>query len=184
MENKEVIKDYIINDNNFDIDGLITRYYNYVYTIVMNFKNINISQEDIEEIISDIFMAVWNNKEKIKNDVIITHYLAGITKNIVCKKYRDIKLTYPIDDYEESFADIINVDKIVELKEQNDIIKRTLKNMRKQEYKIFIMFYYEGRKINEISKILKISISKVKVTLHRIRKKIKKSLKEGGYDYE
>ncbi len=64
MKSKEVIKDYIISDNDFDIDGLITRYYNYVYTIVINFKNINVSQEDIEEIISDIFMAVWNNKKK------------------------------------------------------------------------------------------------------------------------
>lgn len=184
MKSKEVIKDYIISDNDFDIDGLITRHYNYVYTIVINFKNINVSQEDIEEIISDIFMAVWNNKEKIKDSVIITHYLAGITKNVICKKYRDIKLTYPISDYENSFVDIINVDKIVELKEQNDIIKKTLKNMKKQEYEIFIMFYYEGRKINEICEILKISISKVKVNLHRIRKKMKKSLKEGGYDYE
>lgn len=184
MKSKEVIKDYIINDNNFDIDGLISRYYSYVYTIVMHFKSVNISQEDIEEVISDVFMAVWNNKEKIKDDVIITHYLAGITKNIVCKKYRDINITYPIGDYEESFVDIANVDKIVELKEQNNIIKKTLKNMKRQEYKIFIMFYYEGKKINDISEILKISISKVKVTLHRIRKKIKKSLKEGGYDYE
>jgi len=56
--------------------------------------------------------------------------------------------------------------------------------MKKQEYEIFIMFYYKGRKINEICEILKISISKVKVNLHRIRKKMKKSLKEGGYDYE
>ena len=39
------------------------------------------------------------------------------------------------------------------------------------------------RKVKEISKILNISESKVKTKLYRIRKKLKKELKEGGYGY-
>ena len=46
------------------------------------------------------------------------------------------------------------------------------------------MFYYNAQKIKDIAKILNISENQVKVTLHRIRKKIKKNLKKGGYDYE
>ena len=38
------------------------------------------------------------------------------------------------------------------------------------------MFYYEGKKIDEIAKKLDVSNSKIKVSLHRIRKKIKISL--------
>ena len=48
---------------------------------------------------------------------------------------------------------------------------------------IFILYYYEQRKVKEISKILNISESKVKTKLYRIRKKLKKELKEGGYGY-
>ena len=68
------------------------------------------------------------------------------------------------------------LDKIVELKEQNDIIKKTLKNMKKQEYEIFIMFYYEGRKINEICEILKTYDIIIPVPLNKSRKK------ERGYN--
>ena len=45
------------------------------------------------------------------------------------------------------------------------------------------MFYYKSRKIKEISKELKISESKTKIVLHRLRKTVKKKIKEGGYDY-
>ena len=55
--------------------------------------------------------------------------------------------------------------------------------MRKEEYDIFIMFYYGGKKIDEIANKLNLTKSQVKVSLHRIRKKIKKNLNKGGYNY-
>lgn len=183
MENKETIGDYRTDTDNLDIDTLISKYYRYVYTIVNNFKNQNISEEDMEEIISDTFIAIWNSRNKIKDDVIITSYLVGIIKNVICKKYRDIHIEYSINDYEEIIPNISNIEETLQLKEQSIFIEDTLKSMKREEYNIFIMFYYEGKKINDIAKILKISTSKVKVKLHRIRKKIKKSLIEGGYKY-
>ncbi len=63
-------------------------------------------------------------------------------------------------------------------------IENIINNMDKESKEIFIYFYYEQRKIKEISKILNISESKVKTRLHRVRKKIKKELEKGGYRYE
>ena len=40
------------------------------------------------------------------------------------------------------------------------------------------MFYYNQRKIKDIAKLLKISESKVKISLYRSRKTIKKKIKE------
>ena len=51
------------------------------------------------------------------------------------------------------------------------------------EYQVFIMFYSEGKTVKEIAKILNFSESKVKVVLHRVRKKIKTNLEDGGYSY-
>ena len=45
------------------------------------------------------------------------------------------------------------------------------------------MFYYNQKKIKEISKRFKISEAKVKVSLYRTRKLIKKNLKKRGYSY-
>ena len=46
-----------------------------------------------------------------------------------------------------------------------------------------MMYYYEGKNIKEISKELNLSVGNVKTILHRVRKKIKRNLEDGGYSY-
>ena len=71
----------------------------------------------------------------------------------------------------------------MEEKERDNIIQNTLQTLTLLDYKVFIMFYYNSKKIKDIAKELHISESQVKVTLHRIRKKISKNLKKVGYDF-
>ena len=59
----------------------------------------------------------------------------------------------------------------------------TLKAVKQEEYKIFIMFYYESKSVKEIAKVLNLSTSNVKTILHRVRKVIKRNLEDGGYSY-
>ena len=62
----------------------------YVYIIIKN-SGYLFSDEDIEEIASDVFLAIWKNKEKLDINKEISSYIAGITKNLIRKKKRDIK---------------------------------------------------------------------------------------------
>lgn len=182
MEKKEIIKDYMINKR-IDIDKVIDEFYGYVYIIVKNSKSISVSDEDMEEIISDVFLALWKNSSYLNEEMLVKPYLAGTAKNIIKNKYRTIRMDDSISNYEEKMMDITNVENLAEEQEQNDIIKETLKNMKEEEYTIFIMFYYEAKKIKEIADKLKISESKVKIVLHRVRKEIKRNLRNGGYGY-
>ena len=75
MENVETIKQYINHNNCFDLDAFIKKYYGYVYMVTKNYKGLNISDEDIEEIVSDVFLAIWKARNNIKNDIPITAYL-------------------------------------------------------------------------------------------------------------
>lgn len=179
---KEILKDYLKN-NILDIDKLLDDFYGYVYIIVKNVVNIFITDEDIEEIISDVFLAIWKNKEKLSDTTVVKSYLAGITKNVIKNKYRNIKINFSISDYEESIVDTFDIEEISEIKEQDRIIHSTLQKLKIEEYKIFIMFYYEAKSIKEISKVLDLSTSNVKTILHRIRKIIKRNLENGGYGY-
>ena len=76
-----------------------------------------------------------------------------------------------------------NLEKQAEENEQNKIIKNTLKMLKEEEYKAFIMFYYEAKTIKQIAKELNCTVGKIKVVLHRVRKSIKKNLEDGGYGY-
>ena len=46
---------------------------------------------------------------------------------------------------------------------------------------IFTLFYFNNKKLKEIAIIKSMENSAIKVRLHRIRKKLRKILKNGGY---
>lgn len=178
----EILKDYLVNKT-IDIDKIIDDFYGYVYMITKNGASIYITDEDIEEIISDVFVALWKNGRKLSEGTELKPYIAGITKNIIKNKYRKSELKFDLSEYENRLISNNDLEKITEENDQNDIIKSTLKELKSQEYQVFIMFYSEGKTVKEIAKILNFSESKVKVVLHRVRKKIKTNLEDGGYNY-
>lgn len=182
MDKNELINKYIIN-NNLDMEKIINEYSNYIYKIIQNNTN-NLSCEDIEEIVLDVFLAIWNNQNTLNKDLPLKPYLIGITKNVIKNKYRNIHFNYNIGDYEECFEVPVDINYLIEQNEKNKIIKNTLNQMNENDKKIFLLFYYNSMSILDISKLLNISKTNVKTKLFRIRKKLKKALIKGGYDYE
>ena len=117
----------------------------------------------------------------------LNNYLAAVCKNILYNKLRkDKKLAkiLSIEDYQAILKDNFNTEDLYEEKEKIDAVKKILEGMDEKSRNIFMLFYYEQRKVEEISIILGITKSKVKTKLHRIRKKIKNNLLKGGYRYE
>lgn len=57
----EILKDYLVNGK-IDIDKMLDDFYGYIYIIVKNNVSMFLTDEDIEEIISDVFVAIWKNK--------------------------------------------------------------------------------------------------------------------------
>lgn len=172
------------SNNILNIELIIETYNPYIYKIL---KNCFSNQEDIEEILSDVFMVLWKNYSKIDSNIKIKSYLVGITKNLIRKKYRNLNIekitSENIEDYENIVSDYIDIENFIETNEKSKIILNTLDNMKNAEKQIFIMFYYKSKKIKEISKELNFSQGKIKTILHRTRKVIKKNLNERGYDY-
>lgn len=179
MKKKEKIYEYIESDK-LKLEDIIKDYSNYIYTIIRNRVQGNLENEDIEEIISDVFLTLWNNMEKLDINKNLSSYLAGITKNLIKKKYRNKHINENIEDYEEMLITSENIILYSETNEQNEVIIQELDKMKTEEQSIFLMYYYENKKIKEISKILNISESKVKMKLNRTRKKLKIKLEERG----
>ena len=51
--------------NELDIEKLIKEYSKYLYKIINNIGRGYLSSEDIEEIIVDVFIALWKNQSKL-----------------------------------------------------------------------------------------------------------------------
>ena len=178
----EILNDYLSNEI-VDIDKLIDDFYSYVYIVVKNGVNASLRDEDIEEIVSDVFVAIWKNSKNLLRTTPLKPYLTGIAKNVIKNKYRNLKLSSSLSDYENNIEDDFDIEEFVEENEQSKIILDTIHKLKPIEYEIFIMFYYKSMKIKEIAKRLNYSTGNVKTILHRGKRKIKRILEEGGYSY-
>ena len=178
---ENTIEKYIKN-NILDIEQLIKDYKKYIYTIAKNNSKGFLSNEDIEEIVSDTFLTIWHNKNKIEKNKMLKNYISAVTKNLVLKKFREkqssnLNISLNDENLSSKYNDI-------EYVYENSLIEKTineeLKNFTKLEYQIFTKYYYFSKSIKEIASEMNISESLVKVKLHRVRKKLKERLKSKG----
>ena len=181
MKEKELIKQYMEN-NQLNIEKIMENYTPYLYTILKN-KKPNIENEDIEEIISDVFLAVWKNQKKLELEKDMSSYLVGVLKNLYYKKIRNLKNTVEIEKHENTLYEIEGLETQIENTEKNNIIMMEINNMKQEDKEIFMSYYYYAKSIKEIANTLKIAETKVKSRLFRIRQKLKKVLEKRGYHY-
>ena len=66
---------------------MIDLYNPYVSTIVYHILGGKMTQADVEETVSDVFLALWNNSHKIKPGM-TRAYLGSIARNQAKKKLR------------------------------------------------------------------------------------------------
>ena len=175
MSNDKEIKQYIKN-NELDLEKIINEYSSYIATIINNMASA-LSNEDKEEIISEVFFILWKNKHKLDINKNLSSYIAGVTRNLVKEYLRKIKIDVDISDYENS---LYSYDKInfldTEIQEIRNIEKK-LENMKEIDKTIFLDFYYSSKSIKDIAKEQKMSEFSVKQRLYRIRNKIKKEVR-------
>ena len=172
MNKDREIKRYIKN-NELDLERIINEYSSYIAIIINNMASTNLSNEDKEEIISEVFFILWKNKHKLDINKSLSSYIAGITRNLVKEYLRKIKINVDISDYENS---LYGYDKI-DFLDTNIQEIRHIENMKEIDKTIFLDFYYSSKSIKDIAKEQKMSEFSVKQRLYRIRNKIKKEVK-------
>ena len=177
--NNEKIYNYMI-DNRLNLKKAMNDYTNYIYAIIRN-DYTNFTDEDIEEIVLDVFLTLWNNQNKLDINKKMSSYIAGITRNLIKKKYRQNKISENIEDYEERLIDFSNIEISFIQREKNTIINNELNSLKPEDKDIFIKYYYFEKSIKEIANYYNISESKVKSKLFRIRKRLHRVLKKRGY---
>jgi len=164
-------------DNTFNV--LFKEYNAYVFKIVINEANNKLTKEDIEETVSDIFFRLWKNYRKIKNEKKLKSYIGKIARNTTRNKLRTLKVQISFDENMLSASE--NSKDSYEIKDQMNIVNKALQTMDKTDKKLFLMYYYDNKKIKDIAIIENMKISTVKTRLYRTRKKLKKLLEKRGF---
>ena len=120
----------------------LDRYSRPLYTLVVQIVG---CPEDAEELLQDIFLKTFRN---------LILYIEENTINNVPDEMAD------------------NVLAPAETEEQLVRLGMAIDQLSGEEKALITLFYYEEKSMEEIGEVLKLSISNVKVRLHRTRKKI------------
>ena len=166
-----------INQNELMMKEIMKDYSNYIETIIQN-ASLSLLQEDQEEVLLDVFMTLWKNRLKLDVNKNMSAYIGGITKNLIKYKFRQNKLMFNIEDFEEKLIDLSNIEFVISKNEREQLILNELNKLKEEDKEVFIEYYYGEKNIKEIAKRFDMSEAKVKSKLFRVRKRLSKVLRE------
>lgn len=152
---------------------LVAKHKNLVFSIILKIVS---SREDAEEVAQDCFVKVYQSLRTFERKSKFSTWLYRIAYNAAISKTRKKKLEYvPMDDHvinnyteEEVSRGIGDLDP----GDQKAMIDRAMARLSDDDNLLITLFYKGENSIEDISNITGLSVSNVKVRLHRIRKRL------------
>jgi len=157
-------------------EEIFRRYKEKIYYFAIRYYN---SAEDAENVVQDVFVKLWDERDRVKEDLSLNNYIYTIAKNhlfniqrkkINEKAYRDYIVGHLVQN-----PNLENELIYADLKAEIDKIIAELPAQRK---KVFIMVNMEGLSNKEVALKLNLSIRTIEVhkslALQTIRKALKK----------
>jgi RNA polymerase sigma factor (sigma-70 family) len=152
---------------------LVAKHKNLVFSIALKILN---NREDAEEVAQDCFLKVFQALKTFERKSKFSTWLYRIVYNAAISKTRKKKLevvpmdNYVIDNYTED-AVSTGMDEI-DPDLQKAMIEKAMERLSDDDNLLITLFYKGDNSIEDISNITGLSMSNVKVRLHRIRKKL------------
>lgn len=177
MEDKDLIEK-LSNDEsrNFGFNQLVRKYQERIYWHV---RKMVIDHEDANDLVQDIFVKVFKNLDKFREDAQLYTWIYRIATN-ECLTYLNKKrkrFFLPIGDVEGELNKKLDSSPhidgdVVQLK-----LQRALLKLPDKQRMVFNMKYFDDMKYDEIADITETSVGALKASYHHAVKKIEEFLK-------
>ena len=165
------------------LEKAIDIYTAYVSVIVYNIIGDIMTKEDVEEVISDVFVALWHSAETLDNDKgSIRTYLSAVARNCAKKKLRSFQTFSELNENIIAFNSEPN--EKLEANEEKLMLLELIRELGEPDNEIFLRHYWYDEKLSKISDITGICQSTIKTKLHRGRIKLKEILLKRRYSNE
>ena len=151
---------------------LMDRYIPYVSAIVWNILGGSMTAEDAEEVVSDVFLAAWNQAEQILADC-VKGWLGAVARNKAKSKFRRLQKTLPLEEDVLEIPDDRIVDEEMERAEATALVHRAVDTLKEPDREIFLRHYFYAQSIGQISRQMCLNESTVKSKLSRGRARLK-----------
>jgi RNA polymerase sigma-70 factor (ECF subfamily) len=179
MNNEKLINRFIDGDKTA-INDLYTEYSPRLYRFAMAYLK---SESEVLDIVQEVFVNVWVNRNKLKKDSNLDAYLFTVAKNTIVSVFRK-KLSEK--DYLEhlknkTITNSIDTESQFNYNQLSDKLNDLVEQLPPQRKKIYQLSKEQGLANKTIAAELGISIKTVEDHLSKASKFIKKNLTEYGF---
>lgn len=183
-----VLLELMKTDKNKGLLHLIDQYTPLVYTVVKSKISSVCTEEDIEETVSDVFHAFYNQAVSVDlSRGSIAAYLVVIAKRKAIDAYRKAsknKEVRLLKDENEAIElpDSFNLEDEVQKKELKTKLLSIINSLGEPDSTIIIHRFYLGESAKNIALVTELSEDNVRKRLSRALRKIEKELKGANYE--
>jgi RNA polymerase sigma factor (sigma-70 family) len=141
--------------------------------------------EDAEDIVQEVFIKLWNRREKLDEYRSVEALAVVTTRNMCLDKLKTKK--YPVENLENLREEILDEesDRGVDLTDVVGKIQEIIKTLPEQQQTIMQLRDIEGYDYDEIAGILQMNENAIRVNLSRARKRVREILiNKKLYEYQ
>ncbi len=160
----------------------IDEYSDYLCALCRKLAGAALSDEDIEELVSDSFVSLWYSRDKLKNQG-LRSYIAAICRNKTLDRLRALKIALPLND-DICIRECNEPETELLTAELTEYTRFAVESLPEPDREIFKRHYFLYEKTEEIAVQLGINPSTVRGKLSRGREKLRAYLEEKGFEYE
>ena len=139
------------------------------------------NKQDAEEIAIDIFMYLWENREKIEIKLTFKGYLFQTARNRCLNALRDRKNTLAIDEISGTEIPQADMGSPLEMEELSRLIEEAVLSLPGRCHEIFVKSREEKLTNQEIADEMNISVKTVEAQITKALKRIREFLGEQYY---
>lgn len=153
------------------LSSLMDRYIPYVSAIVWNILRGVMTSQDAEEVVSDVFMAAWNQPQDLRPGK-VKAWLGAVARHKARNALRSAGFDLPLEEDVLELPDDTPMDKL-EREEEKRLVRQAVDSLSPKDREIFLRHYYYAQSVSEISREMRMPEATIKTRLRRGRMKLK-----------
>ena len=163
--------------------ALIDRYGSYVAAVVWAILKGVMSPEDAEEVVSDVFLAAWDQSGDLQPGK-AKAWLGAVARNKARNKLRELSPALPLEDDVLELPQPDSFTLLLEQEESDKLVREAVDSLPGQDREIFLRHYFLFQSVGRIAADLGLKEATVRTRLYRGREKLKTFLTREGFVYE
>lgn len=173
ITNQEILELYNTpGKKEFGFSLLVKKYQKQIYWHVRHMVGVH---EDADDLVQDIFLKIWKNLKKFKNqsDLYTWIYRIATNETLTFLKKRSKKYTDPVDEFQNTLKSNNSNGNHFSEEEIEIRLQKAISSLPPQQRTVFELKYYQEMKYEDMAKVLGVTPGSLKASYHFAVTKIK-----------